>query len=337
MVMHDNTARQLNAFENGVRDSNLRLLRKPRSLPTLGEGGVSLICLDQYPIFAGSKQYETVRSKDHLIFSARDFLLNEWAWDCYQDNLLAYAKTTTSDKTRLFLMAHLQALKDALDTERTYTGIPGGVLVDEKNELELIGVPQYAKRYQVIYDFSKHLDVVLTYLCGIPYNELCDRLEKNLSRFNLDYDVLSTAIMTDNVHLLKYVPIGVLFGLSDGLDRYLQQGLQRKERCTLRIRGELVPLPSDKWNEAELMYFLIGIQVWEVLQYVFEEFVKLYNQNLLLDPKIPHSITSKGHSNVVIQSEDYTEAKPLAISFNDMSFLIEPIVCQRGQYFKTFE
>ena len=292
------------------------------------------ILLDPYPIFAGTKAGGHLVYKDHMKFKTRTFRLDESAWRRYQQSVKGFAETADA-KTRLFLMAHLQALNDALNSDRTYDSVPGGILVDEKNELELIGVPQYAMDYQVIYDFSKHLDVVLTYLCGIPYDELCDRLEANLEKFKLDYDILSTAIMTDNLYLLKQIPIGVLFGLSNKLDMYLEQGILKRHKCVLKMRGEMVTLPTEKWNEAELMYFLIGIQVWELLQFVFEELLKLYNQNKLIDPEIAQRITSKGYANVVFQVGTLTAPSALDITFNGMSFKIEPLVCQRGTYYQT--
>lgn len=297
--------------------------------------GTRAIQLEKYPVFASSSK-TPIRTKDHIIFSNREFYLDTRALERYKVNLKKYLEEPLSDAARVMIMAHLQNLEDSLDTDRSYAPNFGSIQVDEKNELELTGAPVYAKSYQVIYDFSKYADVMLAYLCGIDYDVLCDRLQENLIKFSLDYNIFSSAIMTYNIHLLSRFPIGVLFGLSEQLDRFFEDLLASKTRRRIKLHGESIDLSSAKLLDAELLFHGVAIQIWDLLQYIFEEFVVVYNKNLLFNPKSSHYITSKGYANIVLQADAHANPQPLDITCRGMTFRVDPYISTRGEYFKIF-
>lgn len=295
----------------------------------------NIVNLDNFPIFAHTPPVP-VRTKDHIIFSNRSFYLDRKAFDRYHHSITNYLKEEhLSEESKVMLYAHWRAIEDSLESERSYTTLSGGLQVDEKNELELIGAPIYAKSYQIIYDFSKHIDILLTYLCGMKYDELCESLEQNLIKFGVNYNIFSTAVMTNNVHLLHRIPLGVMFGLSNQLDTFFRNVVANRSKGTFRMRGDSIP--TQKLTDGELIYSAISLQLTELLQYIFESFVGLYNNKLLFNEDSQHYITSKGYANIVLQADAYANPQPFTITFDDMTFEIKPYISTRGEYYKIFE
>lgn len=294
----------------------------------------TLIELEKFPIFLTSSE-RTIRTRDHIIYATRKFTPDRLVYNKYRNNVHKHLRGCDKE-TQELMKAHLNRLKEADTSERSYKVGIGGISVDEKNELELMGAVAYAKPYQCVYDMSLNLDILLAYLSGLEYNVLCERLQVRLDEYDVPYSVLSTAIMNNDTSLLSKIPLEIFSGLSVTLDKYLERMLASDSQCILTLRKKEVNLTEYGLSDSERFYSLISIPIWELLQYIFEEFVNIYNRDLLFNDEPSYYITSKGYANVVIQLDAFTVPKSFNLGLNGQVFEVSPLVVKRGHYYKVF-
>ena len=293
-----------------------------------------MIRLEGYPS-AKNKLEVQMRSKDHIIYSNRDFMLHDKNLKKYMIALDRYEQQSLGESERTLIASHKAAIQDALEIPRTYNANVCGLSLDEKNVLELIGVAEYSRPYQLIYDFSSHLEVFLMYLFHEKYEVIHEGLLRNCDKLGADYSLLSKGTMNNDFWLLKDIPIGVFFDITYKMDEWFAKILRRRSFDNVRKSASGQVLDMTTYSDVDYLFYQLALRIWGLMDsYVCQEFIRIYNQDMLAPVDAKTQITSKGYANLVIQIEYACDAKPIQISAQNKVFDIVPIISKKGEYYK---
>lgn len=109
------------------------------------------------------------------------------------------------------------------DLESRYVEIAPSVMVDAANSLELMGLMKHSKDCTYTYSLLSSLDFCL----GCIFNEdtaiVRERLEKKCELFDIDYKVLSYAIMTGNIAGLHHMNMQIFLDLTETLNEFINK------------------------------------------------------------------------------------------------------------------